>query len=415
MSLHQHTYNCFFLGVFLLSFLRVVHRDGGAVRSAIVCWLALFLTSMTSFEFILYAQVFAWVYVLAAGRFREHWRLLVVMATAPIAGIALHFLQVVWALGWSEALADNLGFNHIRGGLAGLQDRWQTLKDVPAFVQEQSQHLYFWPAQAILLAAIMWLVLSSREQPGTITARRSGALLVALAIASLTWFAAMPYHTVRHPHTMGQLLPLVFVAMGGTIALIARWLFGPGTPVHQRCLAALVMVVVLFGQVQTLLPASKGQSDGLAILAEAIGPDAFPPRVGILSNAGFPAQCGYFLRRPWWLVPNNDAIPPVPFPDALPKLQRHLAPDWQIQYYLFATWGDRSPFATLAAACPGRKLALPGGRDFLVLFDISSLHLPPGKRPPLDPQVREGQLRGDFPDWQIPGFGERWANLTQER
>jgi hypothetical protein len=99
----------------------------------------------------------------------------------------------------------------------------------------------------------------------------------------------------------------------------------------------------------------------------------------------------------------------------LPALQGHLAPGWQIRYYLFATWGDRSPFAALAAACPGRKLALPGTQNFLVLFDISSLHLPPEKRPPLDPQVRAGQRRGEFPDWQIPGFGQRWARLTQDR
>ena len=105
----------------------------------------------------------------------------------------------------------------------------------------------------------------------------------------------------------------------------------------------------------------------------------------------------------------------MPFPESLPKLQSHLAPDWQIRYYLFATWSDRSPFELLAANCPGRKLALPGGRDFLILFDISGLHLPPDKLLPLDPQVRERQLRGEFPDWQLPGFGERLARLTRDQ
>jgi hypothetical protein len=108
-----------------------------------------------------------------------------------------------------------------------------------------------------------------------------------------------------------------------------------------------------------------------------------------------------------------EPVPPIPFPDSLAVLQKHLPPDWPIRYYVFASWGDPSPYRLLVNTCPGRRLNLPWQGASIVLFDISSLHLPAEQRPPLDPEVAARQLRGDFPEWQIPGFRERLAEALE--
>ena len=408
------TLNFFFLGVFFLFFMRAVHRDGPAGRLWLVCWFLLMLASMNSYEFILYAQVFAWAYAWAAGRLRAAWRPLLLLALAPVVSIGLHFLQVVWALGWTAAWADRLGFSYVRGGIDGLSARWDYMKRLPGFLIDMSQQVFFWPFHVFVLAGVLWLIGVSRKRDNDDRALTSGPLLWALLLASPTWFLAMPYAAVRNIYTVQQLVPLVVAVMGIVTAVVGRALFAGHTPPVVRYLAALAGIMLLFGQGYSMWDNAQGHKDQLAILAEAIGPDALPPRVGVLTNDGT-IPVAYFIRRPWWRVPNMEPVPPIPFPETLGMLQKHIPPDWPIRYYLYASWGDPGPFQLLATTCPGRVLKLSGGQNFLVLFDISNLHLPPDKRPPLDPQVREGQLRGEFPEWQIPGLGERVARLTQGR
>lgn len=406
------TLNFFFLGLFFLVFLRAVHRNGPAGRWWVACWLLLLLASLNSYEFIVYAQVFAWVYALAAGRLRVVWRPLVTMAAAPVVGVGLHFLQVIWALGWAAAWADCLGVHYVRGGVSGLATRWEYMTYVPGFLIRESQRVFFWPVHALVLACAICLIMTSRKQADDLP-HQSGPLLWALLLASPTWFLAMPYAAVRNDYTIQQFMPLVLAVMGLVAMVVARVLFGRENPRPVRGFALLAGLLLVFGQMYSLWTNAGGQVDELAPLAEAIGPDALPPRVGVLSNAP-PIQFAYYLRRPFWRVPNVEPVPPVPFPDSLPMLQKHLPPDWPIQYYLFASWGDQTPFKMLAGTCPGR-IHVFSPQAQVVLFDISALHLPPEKRVPLDPQVRERQLQGTFPTWEIPGIQERMTRLAGRR
>jgi len=70
----------------------------------------------------------------------------VLLATAPLAGVGLHFLQNCWAVGLSTALADNLGFT--KRDVGGLAQRFGVMTKVPKVVLGRSS-VYFcfpWPA-----------------------------------------------------------------------------------------------------------------------------------------------------------------------------------------------------------------------------------------------------------------------------
>lgn len=406
------TLNFLLLGLFFLVFMRAVHHEGAARRQWTVCWLVLLLGSMNSYEFILYTQAFAWTYAWAAGRLRATWRSLVPLAAAPVAGVGLHFVQVVWALGWEAAWADGLGVSYVRGGVSGLATRWEYTKKLPRFLIGESRQVFFWPCHAIVLIGVLVSMVDGPRQHEKRASRPFVPLFWALLFASMTWFLAMPYAAVRNIYTIQQLVPLVLVVMGVVTALLGRAIFRLGAGRRERGLAMLAGVLLVFGQGYNILNNAGGQRDMAATIAEAIGPDAFPPKVGVFSNAGT-IQYSYYVRRPWWLVPNMEPVPPIPFPESLAVLQKHLPPDWLIRYYFFASWSDPSPYRLLVNTCPGRRLTLPWQGASIVLFDISSLHLPPEQRPPLDPQVVARQLRGDFPEWRIPGFQERLAEALE--
>jgi len=411
IGLHQHVYNIFFLGVFLLFFLRGAHADRAPAWWWAVCWAALLLESLTSFEFILWPQAFAWVYVLCAGRIRHCWRQLLLLATAPVVGVGLHFLQNVWAMGWSWAVADAVDAFR-RPGRGPAQDRWAILRRVPEFVLSHSARLYYWPWTVLPVLGAVWFVLTGRENDESPSLRKAGPLLLGAVAGSVTWYLFMPIHTVKHPHTMSQLLPLVMLVMGGTTAVALEWLLKRGANRHQRALSALALGVLIYGQTQSVAECferAETQRPLTFYLFEALGPDAFDPKVGVLTNTYADCQLAYFIRRPVWRSP--DVL--YPFPESVTTLQSRLPPDWRIGYYVFDTRGDMEAYPFLARTCVGHKVTIPGSKSphYLIVFDITPLHLPEDQRPKLDPAIQQKQANGDYPDWNLPGFYQRLTTV----
>lgn len=414
ISVHQHTYNIFFIGVFLLCFMRAVHTDNPSRRMWAVCWLSLTLESLVSFEFILWPQAFAWVYLLATGQIRRRWRELVVLGTAPVAGVGLHFLQNCWAMGWSWALADAADAFR-RPGRGPAMNRWEVLLRVPEFVLSHSQRLYYWPWPVLFLLGGAWPAISDRIVPDVTNRRRNSALLLALAAGSITWYFFMPIHTVKHPHTMSQLLVWTLVCMGCVLAIVLRLLAGRETSVCQRLLAVVALIVVVFGQTQSIADVfdRSGSRPETFYLFEAMGPTAFPEKVGCLTNTYADGQLAYFIRRPLWRCP--DAL--YPFPESVTTIQNHLPADWSLRYYIFDTGGDREPYTLLRDTCVGEKVMILNSRSgrFLIIFDISPLHLPPEKRPKLDPTVLRNQREGRYPDHaKQHEFNERLVQVLRD-
>jgi hypothetical protein len=395
-SLH-HSYNVFFLGLFLLFFLAYTRSERPAARRWWGAWIALVLASLVSYEFILYTQVFAWVYLIGTGQVRRHGKAVLLLATAPLLGVGLHFLQNCWAIGLTATLTDGFGY-----GAYTEKGRWYWLRQLPLSIVSRSSQRYFWPLPALLLAAVL---VSRLERPGPKAPSRRpvAALFLAAFLASLGWYLFMARHAVIHPHTAGQLLPLVFAVLGCVTAWVLRGLFEPGQTRSTRVLAGLVLLILIGGQYQAIVWRMEEWKSTVVEFIEALGPDALPPKTAVLHNTTTP-HFAYFMRHPGWRSLVGDGI--FPLPQCIPEVQRHLPPDWKLQYYVFFGTGDRDTFRLLASACPGRRIALMPGFP-IILFDISELHRPEAERTPLDAETRERQLRGVFPEWQVRGFAER--------
>ena len=408
MSVHQHPYNMFFIGVFVFFFVRAVRGEGSIVRAWIICWVALMLESLTSFELIFYPQVFAWIYVLATGRIRKLWKMLIVLGTAPLAGVGLHFVQNCWALGWSDAVTD-AGDAFSRPGRGPAQDRWQMLARVPEFIRTHSQRLFYWSWPALPVLAAIWLPWKSRTRDEGSEAHHPVALVAALLAASTTWYVFMPTHTLKHPITISQLVPLMIVVMGGAIEVAVRWLVSPRVAPAGRVLAAVALIVVGFGQMQTIgecFERARTRRPNSFYLFEALGDDAFPRNAAILTNTFADAQMAYFVRRPLFRLPTSV----LPFePESLAEIQSRLPDGVELTHYLFDTSGDRSAFKILASTCRGKLAAIPGGRggNALIIFDIKPLLARSGKAAKLPKDVRNAQRQGKFENWAPTGWLER--------
>ncbi len=475
VSVHQHGFNALFVGAFLACFLLATEEEppspaaaapneraakgppkkpaqagsaaeetGASARPGSrrwlwgLAWAALFLESWTSFEFIVFTQVVVWGYVLIAGEWRRRWRALLLLATAPVAGVALHFAQNIWALGWAGASADFLGY-----GQYGGETRWKALAKMPQTVRANILRCFGWSWYLPILAAGACVLADVLQRQPWSAVRRRAALLAGLAAAPLAWYVGMASHA-HHPHTAGQMMPIAVAAFGGAAALAGRRLFARGTPALARAVlagGAVVLVVMAVGQYSAAKarlekPASGG--GGFVAIARALGPHAFGDKEGVLFNMVPEAQLGYCLRHSAQLCQARPTGPDSfeftrpdwlrgrPFPQDLGLLRDTIGKDWSYRYYLFYKLrGDQEElYGFLKRTCRGEVLvweAAPGQYvplqdpilQRIVRFDISPLFEPPDSRPPLPADLRDRQQRDDFDPWIIPGFRDRLTAILQ--
>ncbi len=415
ISLH-HTFNFFFMGVFFLLFTSAVRRNGRAVGIWAACWVVLLLESLTSFEFILYPQVFAWFYLFATGRLGQRWRGLILLGTAPAIGVGLHFLQNCWALGLSAATADAAtAFGSAGGPSSHL--RWTYLSQVPKKLLEMGKLFYFYRRWALLAFPFaVWFWLADRKRRGPTTPRGLPTLVSATLFGALAWFVTMPSHTVHHVHTLGQLLALLFTAVGSALGSVVECAIRRKAPLYRRVPAAACALLVIYGQVKTVdecLKTTSRQPPTDCRLFEALGENGLPPKTAVLSNSPMEAQLAYFIRRPLWRSPSKS----LPFnAKQLALLQNRLPDDWQLRYYIFTPAGEHAVFEPLAENCLGYAVHMPGpgNRGYLIIFDMAPLLEPPGKRRRLTPERRTIQLKGGFTRWESPGLADRLKKLGAE-
>ncbi len=410
MSLY-HTYSIFFLGLFFLLFFNAMEDEEPQVWKWAGCWIVLLLHSFTSFEFIIYTQIFAWVYVIATRRFRKNWLPLIMLASAPFVGVGLHFLQNVWAIGWNEACADGLGIGHF-----GSQSRWKMLNKVWDSVMRFSNQMYTfkWPVFLVLGAGCL-AVVRFMKPPGVKLTRATGAMLASM-FAATTWYLFLPQHASGHPHTLSQLFPMVFIVLGGVFAVIGYTIIKRRTPIPLRIIAILAAVAILPAQIKVLKAKYNRRPLVTSVMSEALGPDALPRNVGVLFNTMASAHFKYFIRRPAWPCPSDD----TPFPESIPRLRKHLPEGMELKYYVFYGPPSKSTvdvFNYLRERCPGKTIMVPKGYEnrkrYIVLFDISELHKPENQRKPLSPRIAKAQLDGLFAKWDVPGFTERFHDAWE--
>lgn len=406
ISVHQHAYNMLFLGVFILLFLKA---DRGAAKAKWMwagCWGAMFLGSLASFEFILYPQVFAWIYVLATGKFRQRWKVLLILATASMAGLGLHFLQNVWAIGWSAAAEDCLGY-----GQYGGESRLKALRSLPDNLLKNAMQFFYWPWLVLPLLGAGCLIVLHVQKTASDSLRKVGALLLGVLVAPLGWYIFMAAH-VHHPHTVSQLWPLFFVTIGLVAAGVFSLLLRPGTQWWMRLVMVMAAFVLIFAQYKSVTMVTQ-RSGGLpnAMLAEAIGPNAFGHKKGVLFNTAAVAQAAYYLRNSASLCPQHG----IRFPEDLPLMRKSLPEDWELKWYVFFGGGNLELFKFLASNCPGEILVVRNFNPprYVLRFDMRELLKPPDQRKPLDQGIRQRQLKMDFSEWKVEGFWERFRQIVR--
>jgi hypothetical protein len=403
-SIHTHAYNIFFLGVFFFLFLGGMHRKSASAWRWVLCWLTLFLHSLVSFEFIVYIQAFMWVYALASGGFGKYWRLLVVLATAPAAGVGLHLLQNIWAIGASAAIADGMGIRGPHGPFSAASAA--ALLKLPSRVLDSST-MYLrigWPCLAIMTV----LIYALREQIGSNMARCGGAFLFAVLSASVTWYVLFPGHAINHRHTVNQLVPLWLIVMGCFVAVVIRIVKQAGQK-WARWGVIGVLAVLVINNIYGIKSYFDRPIPLRSVVGRLVGPEGLPEGSACLCNPEL--QSGflpYFTHRPFC---GHDAR--ISFDQALAKMPLRGVMN-PVDYYLYYSEGNYlvdPEFSALASRFPGKKktLEVPSRSlsAVLILFDLR-----PGagvEQERIDTEMREQQLRGLFSPWEIAGFDERLA------
>lgn len=406
-SIHTHAYNTFFLGVYLFLFIRAIDDVGQGKKQWILCWFILFFGALTSFEFILYMQLFSWIYVLGKGQFRKRRWVLIFLGLAPVVGVALHFIQNSWATGWSFAISDSFGFGSYQAGVS--IERLRATVKLSAVVSRYSLKFFHvsWPCFALLAVTVC----ACRKSISSRMEQHGGALLLAVLAASMSWYLFMPTHVLRHQHTSNQLLVLVVVVMGCTFSLGLKLIRCRNSGLLIRTLIVSILVAVLLNHAYEIKNFLSRQPSNYFRVARVLGSDALPEKSSYLCSPEFRSPyTKYFIRRSIWIC-DKERLEDASF---LRRMQSYIAEDEPIRYFLFYHEGEYLTdelFIKLAGNYYGRQkqFRIPGQdvSGSIILFDMPQLLTTEEVGIPLPEDIASGQLQGTFPKWEIPRFDER--------
>jgi len=419
VNLYHYSYNFFFLGLFFWLFFRALCDDGSEKNCWVTLWFVFLLQSLTSFEFILYMQVFMWGYFLIMGEFRKRLPLLIILLSAPVVGVGLHFLQNCWAIGWTAAIADGLGFGKRHGSLLS-SGRWSALLKLPAFVEKTVDYYFNLSFFGVFL--IVSIILTIRHRFSMLARRSVLALIISLILATISWYLIMPAHSYVHQHVVSHFLILILVLMGIFIAVMLDSIFNRKISRKERIMILLLLLLLLLRQGYDV--SCKLSDPGfnirrkhkqLAVLAKVIGSDAIADKSGLLySSRDCEGLFSYFLHRP-----ANPVFFESEFQGQLNALRKLLPSDWSVNYMLFlrdhANTYNEDLFYYLAGNFPAKmkRVFLPVQDEpvDIILFDICSMTLGKAVPSPLPDSVKLKQLQGIFPEWHIPGFNKRFNEI----
>lgn len=407
-SIHTHAYNMLYMGMFFFFFFRGLLREK-STAAWVACWVVLFLNSLTSFEFILYPFVFASVYILVEGKIGRYWRLLLILGLAPVAGVGLHFLQNCWAIGWTAAIADKMGFG-IRGGGLGASDL-AALRKLPTCVMNASIRQLHVRAPCLLI--LSGVLVSLRRQIFPNEGANVKGFVLGLMAASGAWYVFMPEFTVSHRCTSEQLLPLFVAVIGVSVSIILSSLTKKITSRPGRVIAVgtLILTILLYQayHVKPRLTNTRGLAQRLP---RVIGPEALPSNASFVSDRELRWSFGFFCKRSAVYLPKEQQLTQ----DFILSIERLVGNDSPFRYFLYLgedEFTQEPRFHELAGQFTGKaKYFRSPTSDLpavLILFDIGPLAVFEVSRSPIDPEVKNRQLQGIFTEWEIPGFDQRLA------
>lgn len=407
-SIHTHAYNMLFVGMFFYFFLRAMHAEK-STRAWVACWVVLFLNSLTSFEFILYTFVFALIYILVEGKIGRCWRHLLILGLAPVADIGIHFVQNCWAIGWTAAIADKMGFG-IREGGFGASDL-VAFRKLPTSVMNASiRELHVRGPCLLILSGVL---VSLRRQVFPNEGANVKAFLLGLMAASGAWYVFMPEFVVSHRCTCEELLPLFVAVIGVSVSIVLRSLTNKNTSRPGRVIAVgMLILMILLYQAYHLKPRLTNTRGLAQRLPRVIGPEVLPLNASFVSDRNLRWSFGFFCKRSVVYLPREQQLTQ----DFILSKGRLVGNDSPFRYFLYFGEGEftQEPrFHELAGQFTGKAEYFRSPTSdlpaVLILFDIGPLAVPEVSRSPIDPEVKSRQLQGIFTEWEIPGFDQRLA------
>jgi len=217
-SIHQ--FNLGFLLLFsgLFCFVLALGEPGQAHHAILlaVFWLAYFLESLNSFEHILFIAIFTISYSLFKAAVSPV--LLIVIVSAPLLGLVLHFLQNIAALGGiNNAISDlkevfvfRLKGDKTRRAAYYYQDfSWvgyfnALLRNISLLVSDR-----IGPYVGLVILGLSLFLLNYYAFPV------QGKIILLIFLASgLSWWVLFKQHMCSHPFTARHVLPAMAVLLG---------------------------------------------------------------------------------------------------------------------------------------------------------------------------------------------------------
>ncbi len=395
-TIHSHAYNIMYIGLFLLFFFKAMD-DSGSTRHWVGCWIVLFAHSLTSFEFILFLSAFAGIYIIFSGQLKKYYLHLILLAAAPFAAVALHFLQNCWAIGWDNALADNLGFKARHGGF--VPERFAAMAKMPYLLHFRTIAYFSFSWLAMLAIVGMCPLLLKKVKNNA----NLGAMLWACLIASGSWFIFMPAHAYIQTHTVGQFMLLVIISAGIIISTLWRILADRQYDKGVRFFA-LSMLIVIAGfhsyTVAKIIYAHTHKYSMLKVLKN-VG-CLLPENSGVLVNAEIMGPyLTYYSGRPVRHVTESSELV-----DKIEEIKSFTSERLNEFYFVYANNDEYMKddlFIKLASTCPGYRKNYTFPKRNIVkpvfLFDLRPIWDPDTAVVSSD-QAKE-QIDGHFPLWQV--------------
>ena len=399
-SLHCHSYQIFFVGLFLFLFFKLLEKKSVFLTS--LCWIVLCLNSLVSFEFILFCNAFIVLYLLFSKTLKENLYLAAILISASFFGVFLHLAQNVWAIGLSEAFADNMGFQSRNGDNFFAQ--FDAMKKMP--FRLNTYFVNHFQINWIGICIIFILTFAKAFAVDSYYSKKAAPFLSSIFISSFLWYLFMPSHVIVHQHVSNQCLILFIIGIGFLIVHVGTLIKNPKIALHARVVFSLFFCIFFFYNV-SYLGATFTKSQPLQkSLTRIIGPDACPDDAAIIKDTKLLGPYHiFFLQRPTFSVPQDMRLDRK----LLEGFQKRISKKYHF-YYLYYGRRDftKDPeFINLASHYSGkaRFYEKPGsGQEALVLFDIQSLLT---TNAGIDKDIAEQQIKGVFPVWNIEGFDER--------
>lgn len=220
-------------------------------------WLLVFLQASNSIEFIIWLGVFFIGYIwITRERLAKGWKIILIMASAPIFGVGLHFVQVAWALGgFQNAITDLIAAlaRRTTGFELAIEEPFRqfNITEFPIFIETQLRQLVHieFIGISLLLGLTGWAYWRMKPSLTTGAAKQlwnQWKLLIVFLLGAVIFFILLVQATVTATSVVFRLiLPFAGLLFGYSIMVIVAYCLLSKDAKWVRILSCALLLVGL--------------------------------------------------------------------------------------------------------------------------------------------------------------------------